>query len=314
MGKFMKRIQILAAALLLAALAVVSATAGATGQRVIIIGHRGDSAHAPENTLASFRKAAEGGADFFELDCQLTKDNQVVISHDGDLERTAGVKKAIADLTLAEIQAFEVGGWFAPEFKGEKMPTFVQALETATDHCGVYVEIKAQRGDGAASRTLVQHAQGQEKLTDDLRAELVKLASDAKTASVALTRACIAEIRAHKMEKRVVIQSFSPLICFVALQEAPEIRTELLISDDKDDPAHFQRFADFGMLIGVQGFNASKDSLTPERLAAFHAAKKTVAVWTVNEKEEWRRFAAMGVDAVITNFPRECREDLAAAR
>lgn len=310
----MNRLHFLALSLLIAILALTSATAGATGQRTTIIAHRGDSGHAPENTLASFRKAAEAGADYFELDCQLTKDNQIVISHDGDLERTAGVKKAIADLTLAEIQALEVGGWFSPEFKGEKMPTFAQALETATDHCGVYVEIKAQRGDGAASRALVNHAAGQTQWTDALRAELKKLAEEAKTDSVALTRSCIAEIRAHKIEKRVVIQSFSPLICLVALQEAPEIRTELLISDDKDDAAHFQRFADFGMLIGVQGFNASKDSLTPERLAAFHAAKKTVAVWTVNEKPEWRRFAELGVDAIITNFPRECREDLAAPR
>lgn len=86
-------------------------------------------------------------------------------------------------------------------------------------------------------------------------------------------------------------------------KEAPEIRTELLISEDKDDPARFMKLVHFGMLVDVAGFNASKDSLTSERLALFHRNHKSVAVWTVNETGEMRRFAEMGVDAIITNYP-----------
>lgn len=286
---------------------VFMATGAAMAGDVTIIAHRGASGHAPENTLAAFRMAVEAKADYFELDCRLTKDDKVVVSHDADLERTGGDKTEIADMTLAEIETKEVGAWFAPEFRGEKMPTLAQALAAASPECGVYVEIKAEKGDTAASRALMKRALGAKKLDKALRAELLSLADGTDTRSTALTRASISEIRAAGMEKRVVIQSFSPLICFVALCDAPEIRTELLISEDKDDPTHFPRLVDFGMLIDVAGFNANKDSLSAERLKAFHDAKKTVAVWTLNEPEEFKTFAALGVDAIITNYPAECR-------
>ncbi len=294
---------------------LLASSAFAAERDTTIIAHRGASGHAPENTLAAFRKAVEAGSDFFELDCRLTKDGHVIISHDADLERTGGgTKIAIADLPLAELQTKDAGTWFGSAFKGEKMPTLVESLAVATPECGVYVEIKAEKGDGAASRALVQHAAGKKKLSKALRSELLAMADAADTRSPALTRACIADIRAKGMEKQVVIQSFSPLICFVALCEAPEIRTELLISEDKDDPGHFPRLVEFGSLINVAGFNANKDSLSAERLAEFHKAKKTVAVWTINEPAEFRRFAALGVDAIITNFPAECRAALAVER
>lgn len=293
---------------LLLALCVVPASALA---EIKVIAHRGASGHAPENTLAAFRKAVEAGADYFEIDCRLTKDGQVVICHDSDVERTGGgAKTPVASLTLEEIQRLDAGAWFSPAFKGEKMPSLAEALAVATPKCGVYVEIKSEAGDGKASAALVKRAAGETALTPELRAELLAMANAADTRSPALTRACIAGIRAKKMEKQVVIQSFSPLICIVAICDAPEIRTELLISDDEDDPGHFPRLAAFGNLIGVQGFNPSKDSLTPARLADFHAAGKTVAVYTVNEVPDMKRFAAMGVNAIITNFPAECRDAL----
>jgi glycerophosphoryl diester phosphodiesterase len=279
----------------------------AQAKEVTIIAHRGDSGHAPENTLAAFRQAVAAKADYFELDCHLTKDGQVIISHDGDLEKTTGKKVNIADLTLAELAAYDVGTWFDPKFAGERLPTLAQSLDVATRRCGVYVEIKSQAGDGKASQALVKRAAGEKALTSALRQELLAMADAAKTRSPELTRACIREIRAKHLEKRAVIQSFSPLICFVALCEAPEIRTELLISEDEDNPEHFPRLVDFGMLIGVKGFNANKDSLSAERLATFQKAGKSVAVWTINEPAEWEKFRAMGVDAIITNFPGECR-------
>lgn len=101
------------------------------------------------------------------------------------------------------------------------MPTLAQALDAATDTCGVYVEIKSQAGDGAVSAKLVGRALDEKRLTKSLREELSAIANAGASLSPALTRACIAEIRAKHMEKRVAIQSFSPLICYVALQGGP---------------------------------------------------------------------------------------------
>jgi len=279
-----------------------------------IIAHRGASGHAPENTLAAFRLATESGADYFELDCRLTKDNAVVILHDADLERIAGRKVDAAALTLAEVQAFDAGSWYSRNFASERVPTLLQSLDVATPDCGVYVEIKAEAGDGAASAALVSAAVGRDAMSAELRESLLALAAQQPTRSPQLTRACIADIRARGMEKRVVIQSFSPLICFIARCEAPDIRTELLLSDSKEDPAHFDRLVDFALLIGVEGINVSKGSLTPERLARIQGAGKTVAVYTLNEADEMASFINMGVDAVITDFPKECHERFRASR
>ena len=280
--------------------------------RIEVIAHRGASGYAPENTLAAFRKAAEMGADYFELDCRLSKDGEVIILHDADLERVAGLKTAAADLTLAEIQALDAGSWFGAEFKGEKIPTLRESLALATETCGVYVEIKAEAGDADTSGLLLKYAAGQATLTPDLRRRVIAISSMTRSRSLALTRATIAILREMQMEKRVVIQTFSPLICVMARLEAPEIRTELLLSDDKDDPTHYERLHAYALLVGAKGVNVNKDSLTPERLQALRKERRSVAVWTVNEKADMERFAGMGVTGIITNFPDVARSVVSA--
>ena len=69
----------------------------------LIIAHRGASAHAPENTLASFRKAVEVGADGIELDVRLSKDGVPVVIHDATLTRTGGINNRVADLTAEQL-------------------------------------------------------------------------------------------------------------------------------------------------------------------------------------------------------------------
>ncbi|MBN2310352.1 MAG: glycerophosphodiester phosphodiesterase, partial [Candidatus Hydrogenedentes bacterium] len=109
------------------------ATCGDTcGPRgVDVIAHRGASAYAPENTLAAFQLAHEMGADWFELDCTLTKDGQVLVIHDDSVERTAGVKRHVSDMTLAELKELDAGSWKDPKYAGERLPTLAEALDLA---------------------------------------------------------------------------------------------------------------------------------------------------------------------------------------
>src|SRR5205809_874799 len=91
---------------------------------VEIIGHRGASHDAPENTMASFRLGYEQGADGVELDIHLTKDNEVVVMHDYDTGRVSGVTNKIADSKLSELRKLNVsawGKWTNQPFK-EKIP------------------------------------------------------------------------------------------------------------------------------------------------------------------------------------------------
>lgn len=281
---------------------------------VEVIAHRGASAYAPENTLAAFRAAIEMEADWFELDCTLTRDDAVIVIHDDDTERTTGVKARVQDLTLAELKALDAGSWFDPKYAGEPLPTLGEALELAKGRIGVYIEVKNSDNDDALIGQLVQAASGHTTLTPELQGKLMGLVAKSNTRNLALTRQVIREVRAREMQAQVVIQSFSPVICLTALSEAPEIRTEMLGSEDEKNPEHWPRVVWFSRLIGAKGLNVKHDSLSPERIADFHAHGQTVAVWTLDERADMERLVSWGVDKIITNKPDVARALLTASK
>lgn len=100
------------------------------------IGHRGAAAHCPHNTLAGFRKAAELGADWVELDVQRTLDSQVAVIHDLTLRMPAGDLRVVRQTALAELRQVDLGG-------GERMPTLAEVFELCTQlHLNAYIELK----------------------------------------------------------------------------------------------------------------------------------------------------------------------------
>jgi glycerophosphoryl diester phosphodiesterase len=110
---------------------------------VLVIAHRGASGHAPENTLAAFRKAISQGAVFIETDLQLSRDARFVAIHDNTVNRTTNGQGAVHDLTLAELQGLDAGSWFGSEFAGERIPTLDEILEFSKKHDIVfYLELK----------------------------------------------------------------------------------------------------------------------------------------------------------------------------
>jgi glycerophosphoryl diester phosphodiesterase len=110
---------------------------------MLLIAHRGASGHAPENTLAAFKKAVSLGATFIETDLQLTRDTRLVAIHDETVNRTTNGKGAVHDMTLAEIRRLDAGSWFGSEFAGERLPTLDEILEFAKKHDVVfYLELK----------------------------------------------------------------------------------------------------------------------------------------------------------------------------
>ncbi len=108
-----------------------------------MIAHRGASGHAPENTLAAFRRAVELGARFIETDLRLTRDSHLVALHDETLDRTTSGHGRVGECTLAELRALDAGSWFAPEFAGERIPTLAEILAFSHEHdIGLYLELK----------------------------------------------------------------------------------------------------------------------------------------------------------------------------
>jgi glycerophosphoryl diester phosphodiesterase len=109
---------------------------------VTVTAHRGAHARAPENTAAAVRDAIAAGADYAEIDVQLSKDGVLVVTHDSDFSRQAGVAKKVWDLTYAEIRAIPLGAKAAPEFRNEPAPTFDEVLVIARGRIGLNIELK----------------------------------------------------------------------------------------------------------------------------------------------------------------------------
>lgn len=118
----------------------------------LVIGHRGASGTAPENTLAAIAEAARQGADFAEVDVALSKDGVPVLAHDATLERTTDVAQVfperatwnVAEFTLAELRLLDAGSWFDERFAGERIPTLREALRLFRQcELGMWIELKS---------------------------------------------------------------------------------------------------------------------------------------------------------------------------
>ena len=110
---------------------------------MLVIGHRGASGHAPENTMAAFKKAVALGATFIETDLHLSRDAHFVAIHDATVNRTTNGQGAVHDMTLAELRRLDAGSWFGSEFGGERIPMLEELLEFSKKNDVVfYMELK----------------------------------------------------------------------------------------------------------------------------------------------------------------------------
>ncbi len=111
-----------------------------------VIAHRGYSSVAPENTLAALRVALDAGADAIEFDLQVASCGTPVLLHDPHLGRTTNGVGPVRRRTLGQLQALDAGRWFSPEFKGERIPSFAEALDLlAPTRVPVFAEVKGYR-------------------------------------------------------------------------------------------------------------------------------------------------------------------------
>lgn len=107
-----------------------------------IVGHRGALGHAPENTMASFARAVDLGVDVIEFDVHLSRDGEIVVIHDPELDRTTNGHGPVRDQTLSELKQLDAGSYFGAEFAGERIPTLDEVLEWARPRLAVDIEIK----------------------------------------------------------------------------------------------------------------------------------------------------------------------------
>src|SRR5262249_13347946 len=109
---------------------------------VQVTAHRGHARAAPENTLSAMRKAIDSGADYAEMDVQQTADGVIVLLHDRDLKRVAGLSRRLEDLSYDEVRKLDVGSWFDPAFASERVPTLEEVIKLCRGRIRLNIELK----------------------------------------------------------------------------------------------------------------------------------------------------------------------------
>ncbi len=230
-----------------------------------IFAHRGARRAAPENTLPAFARALEMGVDGIELDVHRSKDGRLVVLHDYALDGTTDATGLVTERTAAELAQVDAGSHFAPEFAGTPVPTLDQVLDLVGSRCRINVEVKSESlAGGDAVEPLVER------------------------------------IRARNLYDQVIVSSFNPITLVKLRWHEPRIALGLLL--DEELPPHL-RFAWFTPILQPQAIHPEQRMVDERFMEWARARGCAVNVWTVNEVEEARRLAALGVDALITDVP-----------
>ena len=239
---------------------------------MLIIGHRGASAVAPENTMAAFREALAVGADGIEFDVRLTRDGVPVVIHDSTLRRTGGIPRRVADLTWSEIKKVDVGSWFGKSFANETVPSLAELFTLFhTNNSTLYLEMK----------------------------------SDSVADQRPLAEACVRAIEEHSLQERVVVECFQLPALGILREFDPQIKTVALFEPAFTNPSVLsdQRIINQATDVGAAAL-ALHHRLAREGLVQkAKAAGMHVAVWTVDDPAWIERARAIGIDALITNDP-----------
>jgi glycerophosphoryl diester phosphodiesterase len=236
------------------------------GKKVIwTIAHRGASGHAPENTMAAFRRAVELGASFIETDLQITRDARVIAMHDFTLDRTTNGRGQVHLLTLEEIRTLDAGAWFGDQggmaFPGEHVPTLKEILDFAKERDVIfYLEIKSGPAWG------IEHA-------------------------------VVAALRDQNASARVVILSFDPTTLDSVHRLDSTMMTGFLCEHPSND------LVERTVRAGARQLVARGDLVTSAVVDKAHHAGLQVVAWTINEADQMRRLIASGVDGIITDYP-----------
>ena len=120
------------------------ASATAANRVTQIIAHRGASVERPECTLAAIRRAISVGATAVEVDVRTSKDGELFILHDETLDRTTNGTGPASMLTMAQLQQLDAGSWFDPKFRGEQIPSLIQAARECRGQIDLLLDLKEQ--------------------------------------------------------------------------------------------------------------------------------------------------------------------------
>jgi len=286
-----------------------------------IQGHRGARGLLPENTLTAFARALSIGVTTLELDCAITRDGVVVVSHDSTLnpDITRGEDGhwiprgdlAISQFTFDELRCFDVG-----------------RIDPASEYAGRFPHQEAVDGTRMPKLedvfALARRA-GNGTVRFNIETKISPLHPQRTVASDVFAKTLINVIQRNRLQERAVVQSFDWRTLAVAQREAPEIETAYLsaqqtftdniLARETASPwnagLHVSHFAgSIPRMIKAAGGAIWSPYFGEVDVATINEAQSLglkVVVWTVNTEADMRRMIALGVDGIISDYPDELR-------
>ena len=241
-----------------------------------IIGHRGASENAPENTLSSISEAWSQLADGVEIDTRLTKDSALVCIHDTNTQRTAGQNAIVNETSLEELRKMDFGAWRGKEWMNEPIPLLSEVIELIPEEKKLFIEVK-------------NNEEAVEPLTE------------------------ILEDHKDKMSNISVI-SFNENVLKKIKEKFPDLTVNLLISFDKEKEVKSCDLAKKIKHMELDGLGLqSHMQLTQGFIEPILFEGKEVHVWTVDQPEEAKRYKELGLASITTNKPGQIKNHLLAS-
>jgi glycerophosphoryl diester phosphodiesterase len=268
--------------------------------RPLVIAHRGDSFHAPENTREALVLGHGVGADACEIDVQLSRDLKVVVIHDDSLERTTDVAMRfsgdsrglrgfpVREFDLDEIRGLDAGSWFLADPQVYRSASHFNTVGTILpEHATLF------RGGSVRVPILVEILELVRSLDWLVNVE-IKVAEEAQ--SSVLMELVMRDILETETTDRVLISSFDPKVVAEAARRMPRVATGLLTTSPIADPGRLVR-----EVIGADAYHPSV-----EALGESSAIGLPVLVYTVNDASEGglaEQLAKWPVDGLFTDDP-----------
>lgn len=230
-----------------------------------VIGHRGASAYAPENTLAAFDKALALGCNFIEFDVMLSADGEPFVFHDDSLKRTTNGKGDIGLVDAEYLLSLDAGKWFSRDFRDEKIPHFRDVLKWLT-FAGISANIEIKPYRGTARQTAVT-----------VMTHLIRYWPHSKPMPL--------------------ISSFDTDALYMCRDLAPELPLGLLLHVwDKTWSVIANDLQCYSVHVNRRVLNAA-------RVQEIKASGYKLFAYTVNSKRQAKKLLDWGVDAVFSDYP-----------
>jgi len=241
-----------------------------------VIGHRGLSESAPENTLPAFVQAAQETG-YLELDLARTLDKQLVAMHDEYVDRTTNGHGAISRMNYEVVKRLDAGEWFGPKYKGVGVPTLGEVFSALGDKTRYLIDIRAEQGPQGASKY---------------------------DAAEALVAQFAAEVRQHGLESKVSVSTDDAKVVKLVKQALPEstVLAKVNIMYTLSPSSSIWELVDKS---GADGISAHflNVLLHSSLIAEAKQRGSLVFIYTVDSIYVSNWLECLGVDAILTNKP-----------